>query len=416
MKRRALFESKQHRRLLFLIASGSVVIRLIAVVLFRFDMDEGAFEFEHIAQNLAAGNGFWFNGYGDFPEGPTAWEAPLYAFILAGYMLLFGNNLIGMAFIQTMIAGLTCWGLGVYATWLVGPAVGLLTASVFALYPEMIFMPLKYVAEPWLLAELILFLLIGFKYFQTEKVRYVILCGLIAGIAALTKESALIFPLVLMVWMALKKRLTSKIIRDTVLMVVVMLAVIAPWTIRNYKVFDEFVLIRTNFWTNLWRGNHPGATGCARGFDKELIDFSLDPDYSARLHAELHGNEVQREQAHEKFAFEFIRQNPGKYVNLSLRRFIYFWTVDPTHPMSGNILYWLPWIFLSIFALVGGIITRHRWKDFSFWYLLFAIMTVVYSLMLVLPRYRIPLLPGVMLLAAAGLHWLLTRNRETRDA
>jgi len=401
----------QKRWLLVIVALG-IIVRFIAMPFLPFDMSGGAFEFGHIAENLVAGNGFAFDFYGHFPNGPTAFMAPVYPFILAGYMYLFGSNLIGMAFIQIFVTGVAIWGFGLFAARLSGPVVGVITAAIFAFYPEMIFMPLKYVSEPWLLLLTAFFLLTGMEYFRTGKNRYIFLAGVLAGLAALTKESSLFYPAGLMLWVLLRKGWSYKLVKDTFLIFLVMFVVIAPWTVRNYVVFGEFIPIRTNFWVNFWRGNHPGATGSARGYDKDLIDFSMDPDYAERIDKQLVGNEIDRERVYRDFALEFVRENPGKYVELCLRRLLFYWTIDPTHPLTGNPLYWVPWILLVITASIGVYAVRDRWQDYSFWYLLIIVMTAVYSLMLVLPRYRIPLIPGLIMLASEGIYWLVFRKRS----
>jgi hypothetical protein len=179
--------------------------------------------------------------------------------------------------------------------------------------------------------------------------------------------------------------------------------IITPWTIRNYQVFDRFILVRTNFWVNVWRGNFPDATGTPRNFDKVLHDLALTPDYRLIIDPKLTGSEIQREEAYKRMALKHITDDPIRYLGLTFRRFIYFWTVDPTHPLALHPFYWGPWTLLMLCAIRGIRVACIRWKDYSFWYLLFGMTTLVYSLILVLPRYRIPLLPGLILLAVEGI-------------
>jgi hypothetical protein len=117
---------------------------------------------------------------------------------------------------------------------------------------------------------------------------------------------------------------------------------------------------------------------------------------------------LDREQAFRRLTIDFIRRNPGSFLRLSLKRMLFFWSIDPTHPLTGSILYWAPWLLLLSLAVTGIYATRSHWLDYSFWYLLFIVTTATYGLTMVLPRYRIPLLPGLMLLAAEGLCFLVS--------
>jgi hypothetical protein len=239
-------------------------------------------------------------------------------------------------------------------------------------------------------------------YLRQERRQWMILAGILAGLSALTKESALLYPLFFLVWIWLKKPVSRKLAADSLLLLMITACTIAPWTIRNYTVFERFVLVRTPVWFNVWRGNHPGATGTARSWDQDLIENSLDPQYAQRLDSQLIGGEIGYEETYRRFALEYIRENPVEFIALTLRRLWYFWTVDPTHPLATHPLYWAPWFALLGLVGMGMVTTRNRWRDYSFWYLLIVATTVAYSLTMVLPRYRLPLLPGLVLLAGEG--------------
>lgn len=389
----------------------AVLVRLAAIFAFGDRIEETVYEYDQIAHNIVAGEGFSFDMYGSNPVSPTAWMAPVYPYLLAGYYKLFGNNLTGMAVIQALAGGITCLLVGLCGSAIAGSGIGLISAVIFALYPEMILLPLKFVAESWLLLWTMLIFWLGIKYNETRKRWMIVVCGILCGVAALTRVSALAYPIGLMFWFLVKGRFSRRLLTDSALLLLLTAATIAPWTVRNCMVMDKFVLIRTNFWVNAWRGNFPGATGTARNTDKILQDLALDPEYRKIIDPMLQGDEISREETYKKLAVQHIAEDPLRYIGLSLRRLFYFWTLDPTHPMTGHLLYWLPWVLLVLLSMFGAYTARSLWYDYSFWYLLFVITTVIYSLMLVLPRYRIPLIPGLMLLAASGVHHLVRKLR-----
>lgn len=400
--------AKRDQKLLCLIVLVAVLVRLGALGLRLSQLEHSAFEFGEIAKNVAAGRGFAWDFSGRYEFGPTAFMAPFYPGLLALYYLLFGYNLTGMAALQALVLGVVVWGLGYVGMALSGRRVGLLAASIFALYPEAVFMPQKFVAEPWLLLWQMLFVIVGIQYLREGRVSHILIAGLIAGLAWLTKESAPLYVVIFVVWIGLQQGWSRKLLRHGVLLAVITAAVIAPWTARNYAVFGQFIPVRTNFWVNVWRGNHAGATGTPRGADRRAIEYSLDSSYAARINPQLRGDEIHREQVYKQFALEFIRQQPGQYIALCLRRLLYFWTFDPTHPLARNPLYWAPWFVLIGLAALGAYAALSRWRVYSLYFLLILATTTAYGLTMVLPRYRIPLLPGLTLLAAEGISFLVS--------
>lgn len=390
----------------------ALILRLAAIMIWSGEVSEAIYEYDQIAHNIVAGRGFSFDMYGSEPVSPTAWMAPFYPYLLAAYYKLAGENLTVMAILQALVGAGTCTVVGLVGTLVAGTSVGLTAAFIFATYPEMIFLPLKFVSESWLLLEQMLILLFGVKYVSGRRRIHLVLTAVFCGLAILTQVSALALPVALLFWFWLKIKASRKLLLDSLIFVLVAACVVAPWTARNYVVFGRFIPVRTNFWVNVWRGNFPGATGTPRNFDRVLHDLALDPEYRAVIDPLLVGNEIQREEVYRQLALQDIKGDPVRYLGLSLLRFLYFWTLDPTHPLTDSPLYWGPWFLLLIFAGLGVFSTRGRWRDYSFWYLLFGITTLVYSLTLVLPRYRIPLLPGLILLAAEGVRFVLRIRRD----
>src|SRR5581483_9028198 len=76
----------------------------------RRDYFQFGWEAGRIARSIATNQGF--SSPTDLPTGPTAWEAPLYPYLLAGVFKLFGVYSRGSAWIilalNSVFSGLTC--------------------------------------------------------------------------------------------------------------------------------------------------------------------------------------------------------------------------------------------------------------------------------------------------------------------
>ena len=137
------------------------------------------------------------------------------------------------------------------------------------------------------------------------------LSGLMLGIASLAQPSMLLFPFAMAVAsLALTKQFRPLTMRLTAI-VVAMAAVIAPWSIRNYWVIDEFVVISTNGGDVFYRANNPLATGgyIERG-EKDLWELDV--------------GEVERSRIGYELGKTWIRQNPDAFLALAMKKQILF--------------------------------------------------------------------------------------------
>jgi hypothetical protein len=135
-----------------------------------------------------------------------------------------------------------------------------------------------------------------------------------------------------------------------------MLAVFAPWPMRNARVLHAFIPLRSNFGYELWQGNHPGATG--------LFDATIEPLQNKREYADYAAKgEVAYMNNKSTLAKAYIRELPGTFIRLSGERVVRFWTGAGSAANSGVIE--LHAVATSLLGLAGlGILCKtHRVKD-----------------------------------------------------
>jgi hypothetical protein len=85
----------------------------------------------------------------------------------------------------------------------------------------------------------------------------------------------------------------------------VMLVCIAPWTARNHRVTDEFILISTNGGTNLWMGNNPDSTGWYQQLPDRVSGMS----------------EFERNKMLGSEAKQYIIEEPVAFVSRTVKKF-----------------------------------------------------------------------------------------------
>ncbi|MBB4657968.1 glycosyltransferase family 39 protein [Parvularcula dongshanensis] len=88
-----------------------------------------------------------------------------------------------------------------------------------------------------------------------------LLTGLFVAAASYMRPTGLLLPVLLVgLEFCAQRRLSARPVLFAVLALVVAGASIAPWTLRNQRLFGEPVLISTNAGPNLWMGNNPDTT------------------------------------------------------------------------------------------------------------------------------------------------------------
>jgi hypothetical protein len=102
----------------------------------------------------------------------------------------------------------------------------------------------------------------------------------------------------------------------------------------------------------------------------------------------------------------YVRANPGRYLVLSLSRALFLWNLWPTPPPSLKVFAAF-WAVLA-FAVLGMALTWRQTPLTALLFLLVFCYTFVHAATYAIPRYRMPAMPWVMLLAAAGLVGIVT--------
>jgi 4-amino-4-deoxy-L-arabinose transferase-like glycosyltransferase len=121
-----------------------------------------------------------------------------------------------------------------------GPRVGLVAASLAALYPRFLMLDASLSNETVFAAIVGVLLLAAYRFVDRPSQRLAVWLGVLVGLAALAREEGLLFVPVLLIPLAWRVGRTA---RWPLMGLAVLgtLIVIVPWTVRNYVAFHEFV-------------------------------------------------------------------------------------------------------------------------------------------------------------------------------
>lgn len=326
------------------------------------------YESGFIASSIASGNGFSNPLFGR--TGPSAWLAPIYPLLLAGIFRALGTFSLASALailaLNSLCGALTCIPIYFSGKRILGEQTGGYAALAWAAFPYSIYLDACWVWDT-ALSTLVLASLLWFtlelaarKASLPSWAGYGALCG----IAALINPTILAPVPFLAGWAAIRQKgLHRSALPALATAGIVCVLTISPWLVRNYNVFHEPFLIKSNFWLEVTVGN----LGSHR-------HWWNDNQHPSRNIGEL--QEMMRvgesaymaEKKHE--ALQFLGSHPGTYLWMCARRFVFtwfgFWSFrldylidEPMDPV--NI------VFCSTFSLMAfwGLVRSWRQRNYG---------------------------------------------------
>lgn len=380
------------------------------------------YEMGRIARALATGYGFAdpFRGH----TGPTAWVAPLFPWILAGVFKLFGVYTAKSAWV---ILAFDCVlnALMIFAVWEIAERcfnrhVAGWSAWIWALYPAAMQYAVKWAWEMTLTAFLFSFVLVLVLRMRrvgespnqeaVPSTKQWALFAVLWALIALSDPTLTLFLPPCGIWILMgapRGRVWPAQIARATLAAVIFAACVTPWMVRNALVFHHFVPFRANFGAELYLGNGPDANGLLMEYDHPFQD-------QAQLEMYTRMGELQYSKMRGTAAKRLIAAQPGRFANLSLRRFYFFWFDVPhaaNHKWIVDLGRNLNYDFTSLAGLFGLALALWRRRPAAALFLwAFILLPLTYYFVSVSARFRHPLEPliailGVYLFQSAEKSW-----------
>jgi hypothetical protein len=372
----------QSPALIFFLAASVRLIVLIVLVP-RIRIWWGINEAGTIGGALIRGKGF-ISPFHD-ASGPSAWFAPVYPTLVAGIFLLGGVQTTASAWIASLLnilfASLTALVIRQLGREHFGEIAGDAAAWVWAISPPLSIMP-------WLLWETCLSALVmSFAFLRSlrlnrhSRLREWVVCGCLWGFAGLLNP-ALLAPLPALGFRSARRGCA----RGIVTMLLICVAVLAPWTARNQLDFRHFIPVRSNLWPELFFAN---------------AGFALHPHGDSMVYQ--HEGEVAFSSDMRNRLMSYLRVHPWDFLRRSGRRVIEFW-IEPTNfgPWAG---------LVSILALVGLLRARFANREWGSFACVLGFYPILYYFTFTFSRFRYPIEPLIYVLAGYAISGFIKRVR-----
>jgi hypothetical protein len=359
------------------------------------------------------------------PGGPgdvTAYRPPLWPMVLGGTYAVaealdvprWTAGRVVLAVVGTLIVALS----GAVAARLWGPAAGLLTLALAAVFLPLVLDGATLISEPLFVMFELAAVLAVLRYRSGRHSAWAVAAGALVGLAALTRTSGalLAVPLVVaIVWRPGARRWGA-----AACFVAAAVLVVAPWTIRDAVVMDAFVPVSTETGPTLLgtynaaARDRPGCTGC-------WILLSKTPGETELAHRLSRLAEVDRDRESRSLAVRFGRDHPGYVPQVAWENSVRLLELGGeartrfaarTIDVPGDAAVagaWELWLVLAV-AAVGVVLRRPR--------PLLALLAFLWvSTVLVqseTPRFRAEIDPLLLMLAGLGLSVLTSADALRR--
>ena len=397
-------------RMILVAGLAGLALRLVFGLAYWIDkpLTHDEREYLELARSLSAGRGFAYGPEHDVGTAQQFGRAPLYPMFLAtigatGAQPDSAPTRVKTA--QAVLGAALVVLIGAITRRSAGPAAGALAASIAAAYPPLVFYP-AYVFSETLYSVIALSAALALQIAvdRADRARnsragapLSLLAGILVGLAVLTRPAMLLFLPLAVLWLIAR--------RHHVLVVGVVaaaVAVVAPWTARNYRVHERFVLVASEGGVTFWTGNHPLARGEG--------DLAANPELKRaelefrRAHPGLSAEEL--EPLYYREALRYIGEHFGWWLGLLARKA--FYTIVPLgpsyalHSLRYRIASIIPYMILLPFGFIGAVRLWTAPSRPSAVFLLAGAAILVCLLFFPQERFRVPVLDPVLIVCAAA--------------
>lgn len=389
IKKAAAFLREERNFLLFWLGLSFLLRLAFVLKTGTGGLSPDSYDWMATAWSIASGHGFG-----------GSWRPPGYAFYLAGVFFIFGKSVMAAKFFNVLLGTATVLLVYLTAKTLFGTRTARITAVLLSFYPYLIAYTGDLLSETFLTFMLAASMCLITRAAEKPAWRNLAAAGVVMGLTALTKSVVLPFFLLACAWLWWR----TGSFRAGFLTGVFTLLAILPWTTRNYLHYDKtYVMPVSTPWFSLYASSCDEAllnetTGdILKGPGIKPVDQFLPPDFEYAASLPL----LERDKYCREKALGWIRDNPGRFARLTRLRLVHFWRLYPmiAYRREKIAAMCTAGLYLPL-AAAGFLLSLSNFRKTSLLLALFISYTAVHLFFAVTLRYRVPMDPYLIILAA----------------
>lgn len=446
--------TRQSLKILILICTVSVALR-VGTALYLGDIVDAPplltdqRSYDALGARLITGHGFSFDrGWYPFtqPDTPTAHWSFLYSLFVAAVYAVFGPHPLAVRIMQAIIGGILLpwlvyrltyrlfqpagsshFGQAIAARGFDAERLALVAAGSAAVYFYFILYAATLMTETFFICGLLFVLEQSMVLAEAPTWRRGLILGVGLGLTTLLRQSILPGIAVIglwLLWVGWRNHSLRRSVEALVISIGMVMVFILPFTVRNYLVYHEFLLLNSNAGYAMYSAQHP-----MHGTNfQEFVGAPMPPDL---IDANL--NEAQLDRELMQRGIGFVLADPGRYLLLSLSRavdYIEFWPTLDTSLINnigrvGSFGVFMPFMLYGLFLALRYALQRTSDVSVTTSPLMLCVLfglayTVLHIFTWAMPRYRLPVDAILLSFAALGLYqlarWISVRLKRTRPA
>lgn len=416
--------------LLFVIAFVPRLLHLLLIAdnpFFNFPIIDAQTN-DNIAQKIAEGQ--WLGG-------KAFWQAPLYPYFLGIIYSVFGRDLFLVRLIQILLGSANCLLLYSIAKTAFNRKVALISFLIAAFYGPFLFFDAELLNTVLVIFFNLLVVSLLLSFHREPKTTKLLLSGVILGLSSITHGLAVTFLPLALLWviilLARHNLSLGKILKSCLGLLVGFALIISITTVRNLIVGKDLVFVSSNAGVNFYIGNNPNYDRTTRirpGIEwEELIQRPMQEGLE---------KPSERSRYFRGEAFSYITGQPLSYLKLLARKFFFILdgheikrNQDPyifrTFSLPLRLLLWrwfvyFPFGLLLPLGIVGMVAffrdrKNSESKDLKPILILYFLLSQAVALLFffISARYRLPLVPFLIIFAVLGFYGIYERLRKARS-
>lgn len=323
---------------------------------------------------------------------PNLWMPPLYAYYLYCFSFfgLEDQNYIRFILLsQVLLASISVAVFYKINKLFFSQKISFYNSVLFSIFPIYVYASSQISSISLQVFLIILFFYFFFQIIDKKNFSSIILFSFISGLLILLRGEFRIIFVVSIFYLFLFFKIP---IKKIFLIFLITLVTTSPYLIRNFIIFGKITVVETSGY-NLWKGNHPHALQNSRVEGSEMVSENLK-----KLNDSIPRDKFYRINRDKLFfdqAIKNIIKKPLEYLIFSLKKAISFQFIilDSMDPRYWNPLHYLPLLLLGVTSLIGLILSDKKSYKFNYLILIFFIIIIIFSMVSILPRYKLIILP-----------------------
>lgn len=360
-----------------------------------------------------------------FLHGQSLLFSPLYAYFLAAMFTVAGENYVWVLVVQYGLSLLAAYLLYRLSRDLFGTLAGLFTLALYLFYSMILVFDSQLLDTVFSVLLPSAALLLLHRAPITGRLRQWFGAGVLLGLFALTRPNVMLFfPLAAgwAFWAGGTGKALARRLVPVALVAIGAALCILPFTVRNWVVTGEPVLITAHGGINFYVGNNEKATGFftpPHGMPPLPGIFNLE--VPRRVAEAQSGKTGMSDTEVSDYWFQrgttFIRENPGDFLALTLKKTRAFFNgyevslnfdFNYLRRISWSLKFaFLPLAVLLPLGLAGMVLSLRNWRTHLLFYLFFVTYSASVILFFITARYRLPVVPLLLVYGGFTLRTLV---------